>query len=495
MRKTIALALTLVMILSAVCFADGSWTCPSCGQEGNTGKFCSECGTKKPDDTWTCAVCGKNDNTNKFCEECGSAKGTVPQSASGPVNMADFNGVSIGDSVFFGHYEQDGNTNNGAEPIEWIVLNENGGKYLLISYYVLDAKPFHTACTAVKWSQSSLRTWLNGGFYDNAFSSEEKEKIQTTSVYTSPNPYYPKIWSGFTSNDNVFLLSMDEALQYFSSDWDRVGFPTEKAVQDGILMNSDYSVWWWLRTPGNRDYAAVGVYGDGSIYQIGDDVNRDINGVRPVIWVDPNGTAPEPKKNSIEVGQTYYFGSYEQNGYRGDGAEGIAWRVLDIKNGKALLLSEYVLDAYYYNNLANAVTWEDCTLRVWLNNNFYSTAFNSSEKQRIVESAITAEANPTNTYAMAGNNTRDRVFILSASEVNKYLTGNYERAAYGTDYAFGNGLYNNDMLGSTWWWVRTPGKTNKWAVRVLSTGEMVYDGTYVNSDNGGVRPAIWITVE
>lgn len=146
-------------------------------------------------------------------------------------------------------------------------------------------------------------------------------------------------------------------------------------------------------------------------------------------------------------------------------------------------------------DVSQCATWEDCTLRVWLNNNFYSTAFSSAEKQRIVESAITAEANPTNSFAVAGNNTKDRVFILSASEVNQYLTGNYERAAYGTDYAFGNGLYNNGMLGSTWWWVRTPGKTNKWAVRVLSTGEMAYDGTYVNSDNGGVRPAIWITVD
>lgn len=489
MKRSIAVLLLVVILMSAFALADDSWTCPSCGTSGLTGKFCGECGAKKPEDSWICGVCGKAGNTGKFCEECGASRDSASHST------ADFSSLSIGDTVFFGTYEQDGSAANGAEPIEWIVLDEKNGSYLLISYYVLDAMQFHTARTAVKWSQSSLRAWLNGSFYDNAFTPAEKAQIEVTNVYTSANPYYPTVWGGFTSNDSVFLLSMDEALKYFNSDWDRVGFPTEKAVQDGILMNADYSVWWWLRTPGNRNYAAAGVYGDGSVYELGDDVDRNFDGVRPAIWVNPDASAPAPRKNTIEVGQTYYFGSYEQNGYRGDGAEEIAWRVLDVRDGKALLLSEYVLDAYYYNNLANPITWEDCTLRVWLNNNFYSVAFNSSEQQRIVLSSLPADANPTNSFATAGGGTTDRVFVLSASEINRYLTTNYERTGYGTDYAFMNGLYNNENLGSTWWWVRTPGKTNKWAVRVLSTGEMVYDGTYVNSDNGGVRPAIWITVD
>ena len=47
-----------------------SWIC-SCGAV-NTGKFCSECGAKKPDDSWTCA-CGAV-NTGKFCSECGAKK-------------------------------------------------------------------------------------------------------------------------------------------------------------------------------------------------------------------------------------------------------------------------------------------------------------------------------------------------------------------------------------------------------------------------------------
>ncbi|MBQ2230363.1 MAG: hypothetical protein II425_00955, partial [Oscillospiraceae bacterium] len=53
--------------------ADG-WTCPTCGKSDNTGKFCSECGTKKPEDqSWFCPECGHK-NTGKFCPECGTPR-------------------------------------------------------------------------------------------------------------------------------------------------------------------------------------------------------------------------------------------------------------------------------------------------------------------------------------------------------------------------------------------------------------------------------------
>ena len=52
----------------------GGWTCPTCGKSDNTGKFCSECGTKKPEDSsWFCPECGHK-NTGKFCPECGTPR-------------------------------------------------------------------------------------------------------------------------------------------------------------------------------------------------------------------------------------------------------------------------------------------------------------------------------------------------------------------------------------------------------------------------------------
>jgi len=55
--------------------AASGWTCPKCGQTGNTGKFCANCGTAKPEEGgWTCAKCGQTGNTGKFCANCGAAK-------------------------------------------------------------------------------------------------------------------------------------------------------------------------------------------------------------------------------------------------------------------------------------------------------------------------------------------------------------------------------------------------------------------------------------
>lgn len=54
------------------------WDCPKCGNKNNTGKFCNECGSKKPEEksdrSWDCAKCGHHGNSGKFCDECGSKK-------------------------------------------------------------------------------------------------------------------------------------------------------------------------------------------------------------------------------------------------------------------------------------------------------------------------------------------------------------------------------------------------------------------------------------
>jgi len=82
---------------------DGTWTCPECGHEGNTGKFCAECGAPRPaakDATWTCPECGHEGNTGKFCEDCGAPRPVSAEDDPGQSENAngDFQRGSV---VFF----------------------------------------------------------------------------------------------------------------------------------------------------------------------------------------------------------------------------------------------------------------------------------------------------------------------------------------------------------------------------------------------------------
>ncbi len=80
-----------------------------------------------------------------------------------------YRSASKGGTVSFGSYEQDGNTQNGPEPIQWIVLDKIDGQLLLLSADVLEARQYHhVPFEEVTWENSDLRTWMNGDFYDRA---------------------------------------------------------------------------------------------------------------------------------------------------------------------------------------------------------------------------------------------------------------------------------------------------------------------------------------
>ena len=205
---------------------------------------------------------------------------------------------TVGNYVTFGEYPQ---TTAGEDmtPIEWLVLARNGNKALLISRYGLDAQPYNKDHTSVTWETCTLRTWLNGTFYNKAFSSAEQAAILTTNVDNSKNQCYSG-WStssGNNTQDKVFLLSYAEANKYFGVTYDnssntksRVA-PTAYAIAQGAWTSSSnkttdstYAGWWWLRSPGTyQDYAAI-VYFVGSLdfnY-----VDSDSGSVRPALWVN-----------------------------------------------------------------------------------------------------------------------------------------------------------------------------------------------------------------
>ena len=195
--------------------------------------------------------------------------------------------AKAGDYVFFGAYEQDNNTSNGKEDVEWLVLEVKDGKALVISKYALDCKPYNTSYTDVTWETCTLRKWLSNDFLGSAFSTEEKAMIPTVAVSADKNPDYSTN-PGNATQDQVFLLSITEFNKYFSSDSARQCKPTDYAVANGAWESDSGNCWWWLRSPGfNQSYAAhVNYVGD--VFVNGINVFSVSNAVRPALWIDLN---------------------------------------------------------------------------------------------------------------------------------------------------------------------------------------------------------------
>lgn len=200
---------------------------------------------------------------------------------------------SKGDIITFGNYEQDNNAANGKEQIEWIVLDVQADRLLLISRYGLDGQQYDTSGNKnVSWQNCTLRGWLNGAFYSEAFSSEEQDKIVEALVRADRNSQYPDRDAGADTVDKVFLLSTSEAERYFASDAARKLEITEYAKTRGVTYcdnkdNQGYGYWWWLRSPGrDEDYAAL-VFPEGKVDHVGYHYNDTENAVRPAIWIKP----------------------------------------------------------------------------------------------------------------------------------------------------------------------------------------------------------------
>lgn len=195
--------------------------------------------------------------------------------------------AKAGDYVFFGAYEQDNNTSNGKEDVEWLVLEVKDGKALVISKYALVYKPYNTNYTDVTWETCTLRKWLNNDFLNSAFSAEEKAMIPTVTVSADKNPDYSTN-PGNATQDQVFLLSITEANKYFSSDSARHCKPTDYAVANGARESYSGNCWWWLRSPGDYQYRAACVLSVGDVLEDGYGVDRDSSAVRPALWIDLN---------------------------------------------------------------------------------------------------------------------------------------------------------------------------------------------------------------
>ena len=178
-----------------------------------------------------------------------------------------------GDIVLFGTYEQNNIPSDGAEDIEWIILEVQSDRLLLLSRYALDSERYHYRKENVSWDTCSVRDWLNDTFYRDAFTRIERASILS---------------SGTSINDDyVFLLSDEEAELYLPRAKDRICQPTEYCSCQNVYVNpSTNGCWWLLRTTGDDGSKfAMSVNSDGTIDYNGGHVESDRGTVRPAIWI------------------------------------------------------------------------------------------------------------------------------------------------------------------------------------------------------------------
>lgn len=199
----------------------------------------------------------------------------------------------------------------------------------------------------------------------------------------------------------------------------------------------------------------------------------------------------------VEVGDYITFGAYEQDNNSSNGKESVEWLVLDIVDGKALVISKYALDCQPYNNEYADVTWETCALREWMNDDFLNTAFSEGERTMVHTVTVSADKNPD--YSTdPGKNTKDKVFLLNINELNKYFSLYSERECETTEYADAKGCWTTtteEYYGNCCWWLRSPGDFQSRAVYVNVDGHIRESGGLVDKAYVAVRPAMWIEIE
>lgn len=194
------------------------------------------------------------------------------------------------------------------------------------------------------------------------------------------------------------------------------------------------------------------------------------------------------------VGDKITFGTYEQDNVTSNGAEDIEWLVLAKENNKILVISDKALDYQRYNKTYEKITWEQCSLRKWLNDSFFNAAFSEEEQALIQNTTVSADKNPK--YSTdPGNATTDKVFLLSINEAEKYFSGEQARKCTTTAYviAIAQSEYDNKYV--SWWWLRSPGDKQENAARVDYAGSIDYSSLSVSGNVGCVRPALWISLE
>ena len=198
----------------------------------------------------------------------------------------------------------------------------------------------------------------------------------------------------------------------------------------------------------------------------------------------------------MEIGDKMQFGKY-------------IWRVLAVQDGRALIITDKIIEQRPYHNEYVEITWADSSLREYLNNEFYD-GFSDAEKARIVP---VNNKNPDNPWfgTLGGRDTEDKIFIPNLEEIAFRYFGDSSALLYNPrknqrywyerkDANNSNRIAVDEEKNFWWYWIRTPGRYSVKAVYVFPDGNIGIHGNNIKIGNvadgfcaGGVRPLMWIT--
>lgn len=206
------------------------------------------------------------------------------------------------------------------------------------------------------------------------------------------------------------------------------------------------------------------------------------------LFIDEYGQEAYDRWGIVEVGDTILFGEYKQDHWLNYDSKPLEWIVLDMKDGKIFLTTKYAISCEpFFTSFFGNLTWQDSSIRTWLNKSFFTTAFSEAEKQ-LIATVIHSE-----TYNYVITTTpedfiTDKIFLLSVSEVKKYFSNSQDMICTPTQYAQGLGDCDNPCS----WWLRNT-RGNGDTFRISKTGEiaLVY-GQPLLSREFCVRPAMWL---
>lgn len=194
---------------------------------------------------------------------------------------------------------------------------------------------------------------------------------------------------------------------------------------------------------------------------------------------------------AFQPGKIVQFGRYPQT-TEGNDDTVVEWQVLDRDGRNALLISRYGLDVQPYAWPSAQITWEQCTLRIWLNDTFANRAFSQEEQQAILMTTVVNGSDEGYWKTDGGNDTQDKIFLLSYRQAEQYFDvtinndENIKSRMQPTDYALAHGA------GKLGWWLRSQGPEQGTAARVYSVGALDYDFTGFEEC---VRPALWVNID